>query len=796
MRYVCVVIMLIICTIVFIADFCFAQIQFKKHIIENNFDQAAGVYSCDVDSDGNIDVLGAAGNDGIAWWRNEGGNPVSWTKQVIDNSFGSFSVYGFDVDQDGNMDIIGAAWYNAEIAWWKNNGGNPTNWTKQVVDANFTDAHDVFVCDFDDDGDGDIFGASAGLNDITWWRNDGGNPIQWIEQIIDGSFPGARSVWVADLDGDDDKDVCGAALTSNEVTWWRNDGGDPILWKEFRITNNFRGSHQVYPCDMDKDGDQDILGAAYSVNEVSWWRNDGGDPINWTKQVIDNQFGGSLTTYATDFDLDGDMDVLGGANISDDVSWWRNDGGDPFIWTRFDIDNKFNGAWVIWADDFDGDGDIDALGAADTDDDIAWFENDLIGAHFSVDVTSGHAPLIVQFNESSVTFPSPLSYAWDFENDGTINTREQNPTWTFIQPGVYSVKLEVTNDSTSYILLKEKFIHVFNGASALLFNGENSKVFCQASPDLNLKESVTIEAWIKPVGWGSLQNIGFGRIVDKTHIALFLNGNGGSLKSYSLAAWLSTDSSSPGFIGTPENTINLNKWQHVAITYDAISSTSKLFINGLEQTLTQVAGQASGNIKDNFDVDLIIGNSSNNMAYEGIIDEVRVWNIARSSEDIKTVMNHTLSGDEYGLVAYWQMDEGNGSFMTDGSGNQNDCFNENTLWIQGFNLETATEIENGSDVSPDKPNNFMLFHSYPNPFNSTTTIKYNISKASILQLKIYDINGRLVKTLINSGTQAAGLHQTKWNGRGMFNELVGSGNYFCRLIAPDFTKTINLLFLK
>ena len=86
----------------------------------------------------------------------------------------------------------------------------------------------------------------------------------WTKQTIDGSFPGARSVHVADFDGDGDNDVVGAALTSNEVIWWRNDGGDPILWTEITIANSFRGSHRVYACDLDLDGDHDILGVAYS----------------------------------------------------------------------------------------------------------------------------------------------------------------------------------------------------------------------------------------------------------------------------------------------------------------------------------------------------------------------------------------------------------------------------------------------------------------------------------------------------------------------------------------------------
>ena len=775
----------------------FAQYNFTKHIIDDHFDRAAGVFSCDIDGDGNIDVLGAAGNDGIAWWKNNGGKPIHWTKQVIDNNFnGAFSVYGFDVDGDEKNDILGSAWNDDEIAWWKNEGGDPINWTKQVIGANFTDAHEVRACDFDGDGDGDVFGASAGLNDITWWRNDGGNPVQWTKQTIDGNFSGARSVWITDFDGDGDNDVCGAALTSNEVTWWRNDGGDPIIWTEFTITNSFTGSHFVYGCDLDKDGDQDILGAAYSVNEVSWWRNDGGDPVSWTKQVIDGQFRGSLTAYASDFDLDGNLDVVGGANIADDVKWWQNNGGDQILWTGYEIDNNFNGAWVVWADDIDGDGDIDVLGAADVHDDIAWWESDLIGVHFTADSTSGHAPMAVQFSESSVIFPAPNSWEWDFNNDGIIDSREQNPKWIFENPGVYSINLKISNGSTSFSLLRKDYIHVFNGASGILFNGKDSRLICPASANLNLTVSATIEAWINPSGWGSVAGIGFGRIVDKNNISLFLNGEGGAVNSHCLATWLSTDGNPPGYVGTPENSIVLNEWQHVAVTYDANLSQAKMYINGVEQNLKMVAGQPSGNIKDNSFIDLLIGNSSNFMAFEGIIDEVRIWNTIRSDEQLQNKMNQYLDGDENGLVSYWQMDEGNGLTINDNSGNQNTCIIEHATWIQGYNLDSATSINERYNNTQNLPKEFSLAQNYPNPFNSSTKIKFSLSKPSNLYLNIFDINGKLVKSISNGKMWNTGNHIYQWNGNDNNGFGVSSGLYLCKLTTAQYSETRKFLFIK
>ncbi len=354
-----------------------AQVTFIQHTIDDNFGGPAGVYACDLDGDGDQDVIGAAIDDNeVAWWRNDGGDPIVWTKQTIDGAFlGAAFVHAADVDGDELIDVLGAAWYGHEIAWWRNDGGDPINWTKQTIDAGFTNAHEVYATDLDGDGDTDVLGAGAGNNTITWWRNDGGDPIEWTEQVIGSNFYGSRSVFPDDFDGDQDKDVVGAALTSGEVTWWRNDGGDPIEWTEFTISNTFSGSHMVRTCDVDKDGDPDVLGAAYMARDIAWWSNDGGDPIEWTQQIIDGNFVGAVTVCPADIDGDGEPDVVGAAQEASDLAWWHNGGGDPIDWSREMINYNFGGAWPAFATDLNGDERIDVIAGGNSANEIRWWEN-------------------------------------------------------------------------------------------------------------------------------------------------------------------------------------------------------------------------------------------------------------------------------------------------------------------------------------------------------------------------------------------------------------------------------------
>ena len=57
--------------------------------------------------------------------------------------------------------------------------------------------------------------------------------------------------------------------------------------------------------------------------------------------------------------------------------------------------------------------------------------------------------------------------------------------------------------------------------------------------------------------------------------------------------------------------------------------------------------------------------------FNGLIDEVRIWNVARTQDEIQAAMSHHLEGTEEGLVGYWRMDEGSGQMLVDYSYNGN-----------------------------------------------------------------------------------------------------------------------------
>lgn len=98
-------------------------------------------------------------------------------------------------------------------------------------------------------------------------------------------------------------------------------------------------------------------------------------------------------------------------------------------------------------------------------------------------------------------------------------------------------------------------------------------------------------------------------------------------------------------------------------------------------------------------------------------------------------------------------------------------------------------------ISSDIPNKFELGQNYPNPFNPTTTIKFNVAKTSNVSIKIYDVMGKLVYTLVNQ-RMIPGKYDVKWTSVNNEGQFVATGVYFYRIEAGDFTDVKKMVLVK
>jgi photosystem II stability/assembly factor-like uncharacterized protein len=97
---------------------------------------------------------------------------------------------------------------------------------------------------------------------------------------------------------------------------------------------------------------------------------------------------------------------------------------------------------------------------------------------------------------------------------------------------------------------------------------------------------------------------------------------------------------------------------------------------------------------------------------------------------------------------------------------------------------------------PNTPVDFALEQNYPNPFNPSTAISYKLSAFSNVTLKIFDVLGREVKTLIDNERQLVGRHSLLWDGTNRRGGRVGSGIYYYRLTTDKGTQTKKAVCLR
>jgi hypothetical protein len=88
-----------------------------------------------------------------------------------------------------------------------------------------------------------------------------------------------------------------------------------------------------------------------------------------------------------------------------------------------------------------------------------------------------------------------------------------------------------------------------------------------------------------------------------------------------------------------------------------------------------------------------------------------------------------------------------------------------------------------------------LSKNYPNPFNPSTTIPYELKEEGLVSIIVYDLNGAEVKTLISENI-SAGSYQAVWNGLNNTGQNVASGRYIVKMSAPGFSDTITMTLLK
>ncbi|SVD68055.1 uncharacterized protein METZ01_LOCUS420909, partial [marine metagenome] len=101
--------------------------------------------------------------------------------------------------------------------------------------------------------------------------------------------------------------------------------------------------------------------------------------------------------------------------------------------------------------------------------------------------------------------------------------------------------------------------------------------------------------------------------------------------------------------------------------------------------------------------------------------------------------------------------------------------------------------------TPATPTAFSLAQNHPNPFNPSTTISYNVEQSGYISLKVYDVMGRLVRTLVDNQYVSSGYetgYSVLWNGLDNHGQKASAGLYIYRLQSGAMSMTNKMILLK
>jgi hypothetical protein len=301
-------------------------------------------------------------------------------------------------------------------------------------------------------------------------------------------------------------------------------------------------------------------------------------------------------------------------------------------------------------------------------------------------------------------------------------------------------------------------------ASCLHFDGSDDEVDCGNAESLRITGSITLEAMVKFDQFetniyegniiskeSSIGNNGYAMRIGGNGIVNFLLGNG---------IWVETN--------TNANTLQLDKWYHIACTWDNVIKAASIYVDGvlkIQASVPQLSGIGVSNSNLRLGAYYASGRNPN-----VTMDEVRIWNIARSSKEIVNGMSCELKGTEQGLQAYYKFNQGintgNNNTQTtllDETANNNkgtlvdfSLVGATSNWLNtspiatGTSCNTAPVLEAIDNKATDEGAE-LSFAVNANDEETPTALSYSLDAASLAKgMSINATNGEFSWTPVNT----------------------------------------------
>ena len=301
-------------------------------------------------------------------------------------------------------------------------------------------------------------------------------------------------------------------------------------------------------------------------------------------------------------------------------------------------------------------------------------------------------------------------------------------------------------------------------------------------------QTFTLEAWVQRVG------VGYGITTDPSGAAIIAKPREG-MSGSNIASWhlhwtnsgeihfnlTHTVGSSGVYLLSPAVATPLAR-HHVAATFDG--STVRLYLDG---TLSASAPWSLGTVYYGAD-DVLIGADNFSFGYlrrfDGYIDDVRVWDRARTAAEIANSMNCRLTGSESGLVAYWPFDASNLTDLTGHGHGGTPVATAGAVTYAALSPLGACTV--GVDDGIGRGVRELSLTLFPQPAGKRVTVNFDLPRPGPVTVEVMDVAGRRL-AVWESRDFAAGPHQITGNLDALPSRARASGVLFVRLRSGGLT---------
>jgi hypothetical protein len=717
--------------------------------------------------------MGAASQGQLYWIQlQDDGSFIKWTLEA-GPEFEQAAVA--DLDDDGDLDIVGVGFTQSAVNMYLNDGSQ--NFSKQEIATGIQQASYVIAEDLDGDGDVDVVFDGPDAK-ILW--NDGSAAFDEGPLFTTGTDDATsirRGMIVADVNDDGVPDVLGFRGVGFGGLYLFDGANDHASTFIDREGIDIGGGLAV--ADFDDNGLPDIVRQNTGDDILTILYQD--EPMQFRRAELDYNWdnrGGSKMAVG-DLDNDGDPDLVfpENGNVDGDLSWFENIDGTLH---RHQLHMALRGIRSPKLADLDDDGDLDVVAAVTddiaTEDEIIWFEN------------RGVTGFIEWRIADTLDYPADIEVA-DLDGDGALDViataRDDHDLIWFRMDGLVWERRAIEENASQPRGIAAADIDSDGDVDVALTSFADSKVywyendgagnFTRRVVDANLSQPFEVEAADLDDD-GDLDLVVVSEDIANAVVTYMNDGEESFAREIQQTDYAASDVEVGDWNGTGAADILVSSRQNSGADFDVVLlsndgdgafTASTLVTDNRNVTALRLA-----DTDDDGDIDLLVGN-------DNVTPRMRVYfnDGGAATIGVELLLDDpaTIEGLDTGDV------DGDGSldFVAADSEGRN---------LMLFLGEGGTvDVE---PISGEIPAEFSLAQNYPNPFNPVTTITFALARPSYVSLKIFDVQGREVQTLV-SGAYPAGHFETRWDAAGF-----AAGVYVYRLQAEGFSESRVLALLK